>query len=83
MVTSLIHPHTSGFAKTAIWRFTEEIKRNDSETPYQHRVRSVQVIHERLDQMFTNNKFPDDFKTFQKKLPDLRKTFSTWNPIKK
>ena len=86
MVTSLIHPHTCGFAKAAIWRFTkdvtEKIKRNDSETPYQHRVRSVQVIHQRFSNMFTNNKFAVDFKTFQKKLPDLRKKFSTWNPRK-
>jgi hypothetical protein len=42
MVISLIYPHTCGFAKAAIWRVTkdvtEKIKRNDSETPYQHRV---------------------------------------------
>ena len=86
MVISLIHPHTCGFAKAAIWHFTkdvtEKIKRNDSETPYQHRVRSVQVIHECFGQVFTNNKFAVDFKTFQKKLPDLRKKFSTWNPRK-
>ncbi len=69
MVISLIHPHTCAFAKAAIWRFTkdvtEKITHNDSETPYQHRVRSVQVIHERFGQVFTNNKFAVDFKTFQ------------------
>jgi hypothetical protein len=87
MVTSLVHPHTCGFAKAAIWRFskdvTEKIKRKDNETPFQHRVRSVQVIHERYGQMFTGKKFAVDFKTFQRKLPDLRKKFSTWNPRKK
>jgi hypothetical protein len=87
MVISLVHPHTCGFAKAAIWRFTkdvtEKIKRNDNETPYQHRVRSVQVIHERFGLMFTNKKFSVDFKTLQRKLPDLRKKFSTWNPRKK
>ena len=87
MVISLVHPHTCGFAKVAIWRFTknvtEKIKRGDNETPYQHRVRSVQIIHEHFGQMFTNKRFAVDFKTFQKKLPDLRKKFSTWNPRKK
>ena len=84
MVISLVHPHTCGFAKAAIWRFTkdvmEKIKRNDNETPYQHRVRSVQIIHERFGPMFTNKKFSVDFKTLQRKLPDLRKKCSTWNP---
>jgi hypothetical protein len=87
MVISLVHPHTCGFAKAAIWRFTkdvtEKIKHNDNETLYQHRVRSVQVIHERFGLMFTNKKFSVDFKTLQRKLPDLRKKFSTWNPRKK
>jgi hypothetical protein len=60
----------------------EKIKRNDYETPYQHRVRSVQIIHERFGLMFTNKKFSVDFKTLQRKLPDLRKKCSTWNPRK-
>ncbi len=47
------------------------------------RVRSVQVIHERFGLMFTNKKFSVDFKTLQRKLPDLHKKFSTWNPRKK
>ena len=82
-----MHPHTCGFAKVAIWHFTknvtEKIKRGDDETPYQHRVRSVQLIHEHFGQMFTNKSFAVDFKTFQKKLPDLHKKFNTWNPRKK
>ncbi len=40
-----------------------------------------QEIHERFGQGFTNNKFAVDFKTFQNKLPDLCKKFSTWNSI--
>ncbi|CAB3995643.1 Hypothetical predicted protein [Paramuricea clavata] len=87
MVISLVHPHTCGFAKAAIWHFTkdvtEKIKRNDNETPYQHRVRSVQIIHERFGLTFTNKKFSVDFKTLQRKLPDLRKKFTTWNLRKK
>jgi hypothetical protein len=74
------------FAKAAIWSFTkdvtEKIRCNDSETPYQHHMRSVQIIHERFGEVFTNNKSAADFKTFQKKLPDLCKKFSTWNPRK-
>ena len=83
MVISPVHPHTCGFVKVAMWRFTknvtEKIKCGDNETPYQHCVRSVQLIHEHFGQMFTNKRFAVDFKTFQKKLPDLHKKFSTWN----
>jgi hypothetical protein len=86
MVVSFIHPHTCGFAKAAIWRFTKDavvnIKRVDTETPYQHRVRTVQAIHELFCQMFGSTKFAVDYKTFERKLPDLRKKFSGWNPRK-
>ena len=87
MVVSLIHPHTCGFAKAAIWRITRDasvkIKRVNNETPYQHRVRTVQVIHERFSQSFPGKKFAVEFKTFMRKLPDLRKKISNWNPRKK
>ena len=87
MVISLVHPHTCGFAKAAIWRFTKDvtdnIERNDNKIPYPYCARGVQVIHERFGQMFTSKKFAVDVKMFQKKLPDLRKTFRIWNPRKK
>ena len=87
MVISLVHPHTCRFAKAAIWLFTKDvtdnIERNDNETPYPHCARGVQVIHERFGQMFTSKKFAVDVKMFQKKLSDLRKTFRIWNPRKK
>ena len=87
MVTSLLHPHTCGLAKAAIWRFskdiTEKIKHKDNETLYQHRVHSVQVSHQRYGRILPAKKFTVNFKTFQRKLPDLRKKFSTWNPRKK
>ena len=79
MVVSLVHPHTCGFAKAAIWRITRDasvkIKRVNNETPYQHRVRTVQFIHERFCQSFPSKKFAIDFKTFMRKLPDLRKKY--------
>ena len=87
MVVSLVHPHTCGFSKAAIWRITRDasvkIKRVNNETPYQHRVRTVQFIHERFCQSFPSKKFAIDFKTFMRKLPDLHKKFSNWNPRKK
>jgi len=87
MVVSLVHPHTCRFAKVAIWRITRDatvkIKRVENETPYQHRVRTVQVIHERFSQSFPGKKFEIDFKTFLRKLPDLRKKISNWNPRKR
>jgi hypothetical protein len=67
MVVSFIHPNTCGFAKAAIWRFTKDavvnIKRVDTETPYQHRVRTVQAIHELFCQMFGREEvenYPDN-----------------------
>jgi hypothetical protein len=67
MVVSFIHPHTCGFAKAEIWRFTKDavvnIKRVDTETPYQHRVRTVQAIHELFCQMFGREEvgnYPDN-----------------------
>jgi hypothetical protein len=75
-----------GFAKAAIWRFTKnavvKIKHVDIETPHQHCVRTVQATHERFCQMFTSTKFAVDYKTFERKLPDLHKKFSGWNPRK-
>jgi hypothetical protein len=46
-------------------------------------VRTVQVIHERFSQSFPGKKFAVDFKTLMRKLPDLRKKISNWNPRKK
>ena len=87
MVVSFVHPNTCGFAKVAIWRITRDatvkIKRLENETPYQHRLRTFQVIHERFSQSFPGKKFEVDFKTFMRKLSDLRKKISNCNPQKK
>ena len=70
MVVSLIHPHTSGFAKAAIWQITRDasvkIKHVNNETPYQNRVRIVQVIHGHFSQSFPGKKFTVDFKIFMR-----------------
>ena len=86
MVISLIHPHTCGFAKAAVWQVTRAVvaenNRNENETPKQHQARNVQEIHKRFTHMFAGRKFAIDLKTFHRKLPDLRKKFSTWNSRK-
>ena len=86
MVISLIHPHTCGFAKAAVWQVTRAVvaenNRDENETPKQHQARNVQEIHKRFTHMFAGRKFAIDFKTFHRKLPDLRKKFSTWNSRK-
>ena len=88
MVICLIHPHTCGFAKTAAWQIaravTTKVKRSENETPKSHHTRVVQEIYNRFTSMFssTGSRFAVDFKSFNLKLPELRKTFSTWNSRK-
>lgn len=88
MVICLIHPYTCGIAKTAVWQITRavvaKVKRVGNETPKEHRARVVQEIHKRFTFMFTDteSRFAVDFKSFHRKLPELRKKFSTWNSRK-
>ena len=87
MVVSLVYLHACRFAREEIWRNTRDakvkIKRVKNETPYQHCVHTVQVIHECFSQIFPCTKFTVDFKTVMRKLPDLCKKSSDWNPMKK
>jgi hypothetical protein len=88
MVICLIHPHTCGFAKTAAWQITRavttKVKCSENETPKSHHTRVVQEIYNRFTSMFssTGSRFAVDFKSFNRKLPELRKKFSTWNSRK-
>lgn len=86
MVVSLIHPQTCGFAKVAAWEVTRavpsKIKRGENESPKEHRERKLQETFARFTQAFVGYNFAIDLKVFRKKLPDLRKKFSTWNPRK-
>ena len=85
---SLIHPHTCGFAKVAAWTaaravLSETERDVNVESLKDYESRKVQCIFGKFEDNFNgNSNFEIDFKTFRKKLPDLRKTFSTWNPRK-
>ena len=86
IMTSLIHPHTCGFARAAALEFTRavtaNITRDENATPKQDQQHVVHETYTRFSNMFVGTTFSIDLQTFKRKLPPLRKKFSSWNSRK-
>ena len=90
MSGTFLCPNSCGFAKVVAVEISREaaglVKKAENESATKYCARIKQKQYNMFNSEFSevgNNKFLIDFANFQKKLPNIKNKFSSWNSRKK